>query len=67
MDTSKLYNVYAQERGSTKWNQAPKVLLVSTYSKQCAMNWQGSMTAHNLLCEFVIEEIELPKQMLYPN
>ena len=66
MDTSKLYNVYAQERGSTKWNQAPKVLMVSTYNKQCAMNWQGSMTAHNLLCEFVIEEIEMPKQTLYP-
>lgn len=66
MENSKLYNVYAQERGSTKWNQAPKVLMVSTYSKQCAMNWQGSMTAHNLLCEFVIEEIEMPKQELYP-
>jgi len=59
---NKLYNLYAQERGSTKWNRAPRVLLVSTYEKQCALNWQGSMTAHNLLCDFVIEEIELKKE-----
>jgi len=67
MDTSKLYNVYAQARGSTQWNRAPRVLLVYTYDKQCALNWKGSMTAHNLLCDFVIEEIEMPKQELYPN
>lgn len=66
MDTSKLYNVYAQAWGSTQWNQAPKVLLASTYDKERAEELVSSMNSQNLLCDFVIEEIEMPKQCLYP-
>lgn len=66
MDTSKLYNVYAQAWGSTQWNQAPKVCLASTYDKERAEELASSMKSQNLLCDFVVEEIEMPKQTLYP-
>jgi len=60
------YRLRAEAYGGTQWNKAESVLLMVTWDKERAEEMMSNLRGHNLLCDFVIEEVQMPKQLLYP-
>lgn len=67
LDTSKEYQLHAESYGGSQWNKAPAVLLMVSYDRGRVEEMAKTLRSNNLLCNFVITEKQMPKQMLYPQ
>jgi len=67
LDTTVEYRLYAQEYGSTQWNQTPMVLLMVSYNLERVKEMEKTLRGNGLLSDFVIEQKQLPNQPLYPR